>query len=125
MRTVENSPRFSISQLKALDEWPEIVAQEEATIRIEHEGAVVTTTVKLDFDQTPFGRRPWLSCPACNRRRKHLFIEGGELKCRGCLKLLYYIQRVPGSSWRTNVVVPLFRSLREKPWGRLQLAEQG
>jgi hypothetical protein len=111
MKTVETSPRFSISQLKALDTWPKIIEEEEVTITVGFEGTAITTKVELVFDRSPFGLRPWLSCPECGSRRKDLFVDHGELKCRRCLRLLYYSQRLPDSSWR-DVALPLLRAAR-------------
>ena len=111
MKTVETSPRLSLSQLKALDTWPKIVEDESVTITVEVGGAVITTTVSLVFDRSPFGLRPWLSCTECGSRRKDLFVDHGELKCRRCLRLLYYSQRLPDSAWR-EVALPLLRAAR-------------
>ena len=123
MRTIENSLRVSIDQLRSLDGWEKILEKGEATIRIEHDGKMVPTTVALGFDQVNYGRRAWLKCPDCDRNRRDLFIDCGELRCRKCAGLLYFVQRLPASSWRAEVALPLLRTLRGKPWGRLP--EQG
>lgn len=111
MRTVETAPRLSLGQLRELDQWPKIVEEEEVTITIDFEGWAITTKVELVFDRSPFGLRPWLACPECGSRRKDLFVDRGELKCRRCLRLLYYSQRLPDSEWR-EVALPLLRAAR-------------
>ncbi len=109
MRTVEVAPRLSLSHLRELDQWPKIITEEEVTINVKFEGTAITTKVALVFDRSLFGLRPWLSCPECGSRRRDLFFDGGDLKCRRCARLLYYAQRLPASSWR-DVALPLMRA---------------
>ncbi len=110
MRSIENTPRLSISKLRTLDDWPTILKNEEVTVTVEHDGRVNEVRIALDFDMATFGRRSWLTCPECGSRRKHLFFEWGELKCRCCLKLLYFVQALPGSSWRNDVAIQMMRA---------------
>ncbi len=107
MKFVEGTERLSISQLKALPQWPRMLEARKATLIIDS-GTV--HEIDLTTDVTPGnGLRPWFLCPVCDSRRKHLFMIGGELKCRRCGKLIYYIQRLPDSAFRRDVAVPLLR----------------
>ena len=124
MQTIENSPCVSIAQLRGIVEWPSILENEEVTLSIEHGGSLIPTTVAIGFDRVNYGRRAWLRCPECDHNRRDLFFDSDELRCRKCAGLLYFYQRLPGSSWRDEVALPLLRSLRGAPWGRLSLAEQ-
>jgi hypothetical protein len=40
------------------------------------------------------GERPWLVCPQCGARRLRLYGLGAEFRCRGCLGLAYWSQRL-------------------------------
>jgi hypothetical protein len=111
VKVVEDTPRLSLRLISELDAWEEIVVAGEVTLTIAHAGTTITTTVTLDFDWSPFGRRAWLSCPTCGSRRRDLFLDAGELKCRSCARLLYYAQRLPASSWR-DVALPVLRAAR-------------
>ena len=108
-----------------LQHWTTIALakRREVKLSLEHEGSTFTTTVVLGFDKVNYGRRAWLTCPECGSRRRDLFIDDGELRCRKCAGLLYYYQALPASSWRNEVALPLLRALRGTPWGRLP--EQG
>jgi hypothetical protein len=40
------------------------------------------------------GCREWFECPECKGRRSTLYRDHGKFKCRGCLDLVYYTQKM-------------------------------
>lgn len=63
----------------------------------------VETVIALDFTpRPPFGgRRCWLVCPRCWRRRAALYAAWNRIGCRECLRLRYRSQlERPDERWR-------------------------
>jgi hypothetical protein len=107
MRLIEDTPRLDIADVKALDSWPDII--EAGTVTI----VVGTTSMKiaLGSDQTLFGRRWYFACPSCSSHRRHVYLVAGRVVCRTCAGLKYWIQSLPGSSWRRDVAAPVLRRI--------------
>ena len=109
MKTVEEAERISITQLRTLPGWEQVVGNGRGSL-VTPDGVV--HEVCLTTDTTPTnGRRPWLVCPTCGSRRRDLFAADGKLQCRKCTRLLYFAQRLPDSSWRRELAAPILRGL--------------
>jgi hypothetical protein len=110
MRIVEDTPRLSVSQLKALPSWPEIKTEEHVSISLD--GQLVE--LELTSDSATYGERWWFVCPQprCHSRRRHLFLADGELMCRRCGKLQYLEHAWPDSIWRREIGRPVLRAHR-------------
>jgi len=106
---VEDTQRITIAQVRALPGWPQIREGMAATIVLDSADGPVVQLVTLATDRNNFGVRYWLGCPRCNSRRRHLFLAEQKLVCRRCARLLYYVQRLPDSSFRRDMAVPLLR----------------
>jgi len=107
---VEDTPRFSVQELKKLTAWPEFVESRMATVVVDLDGSKVACAIELVTDQ---GTRWWLACPGCGRRRLHLYVVNGEVTCRCCAGLVYLVQSWPDSRWRREVGIPLLRTIRQ------------
>ena len=109
MSVIEDTQRVSIAQIRALPSWPEIKKEMAATIVVEDVEGQAARLIALTTDRNNIGVRYWFVCPRCRSKRRHLFLTEGELLCRRCAKLLYYVQRLPDSTFRRDVAVPLLR----------------
>ena len=113
MRLVEDEPRLSIEDLRALPGWAEATAAGVTRVEVLHPDiGVVNVTVGITSDAATFGRRWWLSCPRCGTRRRHLYLHDDGLACRKCAGVIYFAQSIPESSWRRGVANPALRAVR-------------
>ena len=112
MPTVEATPRLSLDQIRELPTWEEIRERGSLHLSIIDNEDEIELMIEIVFDGTPFGMRPWLSCPRCASRRKDLFLLDGDLWCRRCHRLLFYQQTIPNCTWREDVALPLLRAAR-------------
>ena len=115
---VEDVPRVELAQIRNASDWPALTAAGgvELTLRIP-DGDPSVHRIQLVSDQTPWGKRWWLVCPArCGRKCLHLYIQtDGNLSCRQCWGngqgLLYY-QQTLATGFREEVGVPTLRQQR-------------
>jgi hypothetical protein len=107
MNIVECSPVLTISQVKALHEWPRLAMTNRLALAL----TCGEISQVVEIEVTTFSHRTWLSCPRCRSRRRHLHWVGG-LVCRRCGKLVYREQSWPDSRWRVQVGRPVLRALR-------------
>jgi len=111
VKILERAPRLELGQLRALDSWPTIRERGRAELVINSaEGDKMAVEVELAWDRTSFGRRPWLKCSRCGTRRRHLYLATGELGCRCCLGINYFVHSLPGSRWKHEVALPCIRA---------------
>jgi hypothetical protein len=108
---VEDVPKLTVGQLRALKEWPSIRSRREATLVVEVDGRRRTVSVPLVVEDVRGGARHWLACPSCGSRRRNLHVSAGAVACRACLGLLYAEQAMPPAAWKRRVAIPILRSL--------------
>lgn len=111
MKIVEFTPRLDVSQVRRLPHWGIMASQERVPLVVDV-ACVGVAEVHLTWDEATFGRRWWLECPKCLKKRRHLYLVGRELVCRACGGLIYLEQSWPDSRWRVEVGRPLLQAFR-------------
>lgn len=77
-----------------------LLGKVEVQLRKDSFGWYLILTGNIDpiiIQQTPCnygGYREWLECPECKKRRGLLYRDNGKFKCRKCLELVYYTQKI-------------------------------
>jgi hypothetical protein len=109
MKVVEHTPRMDVADLRRHAAWPQVAARRCSPAPVRG----TSTSVTVVWDRTAYGWRPWLECPRCGSRRRHLYQEGRTLACRRCAGLKYLVQTWPDSRWRMQVGRPALAAWRK------------
>jgi hypothetical protein len=78
-------------------------------------------STRIELDWTPChlgGRRPWLVCPFCRRRRVALYAHAALLACRRCLGTRYRSQLQDAPTRLEERAERIERSLGWEDWDR-------
>jgi len=112
MLTIENCPRLDVRSIK-----PQILAKPGCSsihVDLNTDAGLAGFDLRIVREMTTFGQRMSLACPSCGKRRRHLYLQNGQLACRVCQHVGYPAWTWPDSSWRTRVGRPVSKAWRRR-----------